>query len=119
MGHHGTRSRGSSRRTTPASGCATLTVPRRRGVSPATSGTILVAAVAAGAALPALQTLDTHVADAEAPRTAEAATAGLALAAANQRTPRPCPTPSPGDDAEHVARSDQHVLGRRVGRGRR
>lgn len=87
MGHHGTRSRGSSRRTTPASGCATLTVPRRRGVSPATSGTILVAAVAAGAALPALQTLDTHVADAEAPRTAEAATAGLALAAANQRTP--------------------------------
>ncbi|MDF2976417.1 MAG: Lytic transglycosylase catalytic [Actinomycetospora sp.] len=46
------------------------------------SGSVLVAAVAAGAVLPAVQTLGTHVADAEAPRAAapEPATAALALA---------------------------------------
>jgi soluble lytic murein transglycosylase-like protein len=43
---------------------------------------VLVAAVAAGAVLPAIQTLGTHVADAEAPRAAapEPATAALTLA---------------------------------------
>jgi hypothetical protein len=53
--------------------------------SSSTTGSILVAAVAAGAVLPAVQTLDNHVAEAEAPRAAapEAATAALSLAAAH------------------------------------
>jgi len=49
------------------------------------SGSVLVAAVAAGAVLPAIQTLDTHVADAEAPQATtpdtSPTTAALALAA--------------------------------------
>lgn len=52
-----------------------------------TTGSILVAAVAAGAVLPAIQTLDTHVADAEAPATPDAATASLALAAQHRAAP--------------------------------
>ncbi len=88
VGRHGTRGLSAPRTVTPATGLATLpSSRRRRGVSPSTSGKILVAAVAAGAALPAIQTLDTHVADAEAPRTTDAASAALSLAAANQRTP--------------------------------
>jgi hypothetical protein len=55
-----------------------------------TTGSVLVAAVAAGAVLPAIQTLDTHVADAEAPRAAapdtSATTAALALAAQHRAT---------------------------------
>jgi hypothetical protein len=56
----------------------------RRNRSSSTTGSVLVAAVAAGAVLPAIQTLDTHVADAEAPRAAApdpaATTAALTLA---------------------------------------
>ncbi|MEJ2888738.1 transglycosylase SLT domain-containing protein [Actinomycetospora aeridis] len=51
-----------------------------------TTGSILVAAVAAGAVLPAIQTLDTHVADAEAPAAPDAATASLALASQHRQT---------------------------------
>jgi soluble lytic murein transglycosylase-like protein len=56
----------------------------RRNRSSSTTGSVLIAAVAAGAVLPAIQTLDTHVADAEAPRAAApdaaATTAALSLA---------------------------------------
>jgi len=55
--------------------------------SSSTTGSILVAAVAAGAVLPAIQTIDTHTADAEAPAAPDAATASLALAAAHQAAP--------------------------------
>ncbi|MDD7940742.1 transglycosylase SLT domain-containing protein [Actinomycetospora lutea] len=60
-----------------------------------TTGSILIAAVAAGAVLPAIQTLDTHVADAEAPTSPDPATASLALAAAHQ----PAPAATPGRHA--------------------
>jgi len=95
VGQHGTWGFAAPHTVTPTPGLVTpIPVPpptpvrrqapvrRRRGVSPATSSKILVAAVAAGAALPAVQTLGTHVADAEAPRTTETATAALSLAAA-------------------------------------
>lgn len=67
--------------------------PTRTGVrrtrSSSTTGSILVAAVAAGAVLPAIQTLDTHVADAEAPVAPDpaATTAALALASQHRATP--------------------------------
>jgi hypothetical protein len=53
-------------------------------ISPGTSSKILIAAVAAGAVLPAAQALDTHVADAEG-STAELGRADLALAAQQGR----------------------------------
>ncbi|TDQ61278.1 transglycosylase-like protein with SLT domain [Actinomycetospora succinea] len=60
---------------------------RRATRSSSRTGSILVAAVAAGAVLPAIQTLDTHVADAEAPTGPDPATASLALAAQHQAAP--------------------------------
>lgn len=68
------------------------TPPSRRGTrSSSRTGSILVAAVAAGAVLPAIQTLDTHVADAEAPTSPDPATASLALAAQHQAAPAVAP----------------------------
>jgi len=67
----------------------------RRRVPVSTSGRILVAAVAAGAALPAVQTLDTHSADAES-AVPTAAPAALALtAAAGPVAPAVTPAASP------------------------
>ncbi|MEJ2869720.1 transglycosylase SLT domain-containing protein [Actinomycetospora sp. OC33-EN08] len=60
-----------------------------RGLSTATSGKILVAAVAAGAVVPAVQTLDTsHTADAD-PGTTQLDATQMALAAQHGPTARP------------------------------
>lgn len=82
MGRHGRHGRDEAV-TTPLSLGATRSAPRTTFRSSSTTGSVLVAAVAAGAVLPAVQTLDTHVADAEAPRAAtpDPTTASLALAA--------------------------------------
>jgi Transglycosylase SLT domain len=95
VGRHGRHSHGEPE-TVPFSlsgtrtvACATTRSPRPPRSS--TTGSVLVAAVAAGAVLPAIQTLDTHVADAEAPRAAapdtSATTAALALAAQHRAAP--------------------------------
>ncbi|WP_433800701.1 transglycosylase SLT domain-containing protein [Actinomycetospora sp. CA-084318] len=63
-----------------------------RTLSGATSGKILVAAVAAGAVVPAVQTLDTtHTADAD-PGTAQLSAAQMALASQQGPTARPAAT---------------------------
>lgn len=83
MGRHGRHGRDEPA-TTPLSLGATRSAPRATARSSSTTGTVLLAAVAAGAVLPAVQTLGTHVADAEAPRATTpdtTATASLALAA--------------------------------------
>lgn len=62
----------------------------QRSLSAATSGKILVVAVAAGAVVPAVQTLDTtHTADADSSATTQLSSAQMALAAQNGPTARP------------------------------
>ena len=62
----------------------------QRSLSAATSGRILVVAVAAGAVVPAVQTLDTtHTADAESGATTQLSSAEMALAAQNGPTASP------------------------------
>lgn len=62
----------------------------QRPLSAATSGKILVVAVAAGAVVPAVQTLDTtHTADAESGATTQLSSADMALAAQNGPTASP------------------------------
>jgi soluble lytic murein transglycosylase-like protein len=82
VGRHGRDGRG------PHTASVALSGTRGRGRATTRvrtgSGSVLVAAVAAGAVLPAIQTLDTHVADAEAPRAAAPETATAALALASQ-----------------------------------
>ena len=76
MGRHGRHGRGPQTAPFQLGGTrhpVRPTARRRTG-----SGSVLVAAVAAGAVLPAVQTLDTHVADAEAPRAAGPETAPTA-----------------------------------------
>jgi hypothetical protein len=85
VGRHGRQGHGP--RTgprTPVDLGGTPTTGRARSRGRTSSGSVLVAAVAAGAVLPAVQTLDTHVADAEAPQAAPAAPATAALALASQ-----------------------------------
>jgi hypothetical protein len=82
VGRHGRDGHGP--RTAPV-GLSTTRGPRRAtSRTRPGSGSVLVAAVAAGAVLPAIQTLGSHVADAEAPQAATPATspttAALALA---------------------------------------
>ncbi|PVZ11120.1 transglycosylase-like protein with SLT domain [Actinomycetospora cinnamomea] len=81
MGRHGRQGHGPR---TPVDLGGTRTAPRATSRARTGSGSVLVAAVAAGAVLPAVQTLDTHVADAEAPQAAPAAPATAALALAAQ-----------------------------------
>ena len=80
MGRHGRDDHGP--RTSPVVLSTTRGTRRTTSRVRPGSGSVLVAAVAAGAVLPAIQTLGSHVADAEAPRAAapEPATAALALA---------------------------------------
>lgn len=80
MGRHGRDGHGP--RTSPVDFTSTRGGRRATSRVRTGSGSVLVAAVAAGAVIPAIQTLGTHVADAEAPRVAapEPATAALTLA---------------------------------------
>lgn len=71
--------------------------------SSSTTGSILVVAVAAGAVVPAIQTLDTHTADADAPATPDVATASLALAAQQQAAPAVTPARNAAGGASSVS----------------
>ena len=83
--------------------------PAPRSLSSATSGKILVAAVAAGAVVPAVQALDTsHSADAESTATTQLSAAQMSLAAQHQRgagSAAAAPAPQVISDVTTVAMS--------------
>lgn len=77
--------------------------PATRSLSAATSGKILVAAVAAGAVVPAVQTLDTsHSADAESTATTQLSAAQMSLAAQHGAAGAAAPSASSASSAQHA-----------------
>jgi hypothetical protein len=104
MGRHGIREAGQTRATR-----SVATTTTARPASPArpasrATGKILMAAVAAGAVLPAVQAMDTHVADADADATTSGSLqrADLALAAQHQAG-RPSARPAASGSVASVA----------------